>query len=439
MLKAGVAETDLSPPTGASLGGYPHHDRLNEGVHDPLMGSCIYLHDGTTELALVCTDLLLYSKQEVRQVREAVAEATGMPAGHIMVTASHSHSSPRTAPRLDRDGVENIVQPDPAYQEEVRRKLTACVIEAREGAFEAKLGTGRGYCGREQGVGGNRHHPQGPADPEVWVIGVQDSSGAWRGCLVKYALHPTVLHSDNLLVSADYPGYIRSYFQRHLPGMAFLFAQGCSGNQSSRYFRESKTFPEADRIGSAIGATALQVLKDLALSEEVPLAVFSQEIDLPLRDLPPLAEAEAEADATKATWEAAREEDPDARDTWLKELRFLGAENTLGYARQIASGKSLQVLERELPAEIQVLAIGDSRLVALQGELFVEFGLAIQSRAPFAKCFVVELANGCLPGYACTNRAYHEGCYEAGTSMLTAAAGQVLVETALDLLEQSAT
>jgi hypothetical protein len=50
---------------------------------------------------------------------------------------------------------------------------------------------------------------------------------------------------------------------------------------------------------------------------------------------------------------------------------------------------------------------------------------------------VIELANGCLPGYAATARAYAEGGYEAGTSLLSGRGGDRLVETAVELLYRS--
>ena len=38
--------------------------------------------------------------------------------------------------------------------------------------------------------------------------------------------------------------------------------QGCSGNQSSRYYRHEQSYREAERFGSTIGGEAVRVLKD---------------------------------------------------------------------------------------------------------------------------------------------------------------------------------
>jgi neutral ceramidase len=436
-LTAGVSLVDISPGPGVELAGYPHHPRYNQGVHDPLYAACICLDDGETKLAIVSMDLLMYSKKEVRVVREAIARLTPIPAGNIMISCSHTHSGPWASGRLDLEGLEQRLAPDPAFISDLRRKLTSLVKEAWETRFSAAVGVEKGFCGREKGVGGNRRNPNGIADPEVWVIGVKDATGRARGCLVKYALHPTFLHSDNMYVSADYPGCIRKYFEKRAPGVNLLFAQGCSGNQSPRHFRAGKTYAEAMRVGAAIGEEAARVLDTMEFRTDVRLSVHSIETDLETRVLPAVVEAEKAVETTRAHWEKVKAESVVERDIWDAELPFLGAEDTLGYVRTRERGERLSLLDDELPAEVQVMGIGGTRVAGLPGELFVEFGLTVQYRAPFDKAFVIELANGCLPGYACTSQAYAQGGYETGASLLTGRSGEQLVEAAVRLLWES--
>jgi hypothetical protein len=433
-LKAGVSLVDISPGPGIELAGYPHHPRYNKGVHDPLYAGCICLDDGATQLAIVSMDLVMYSKKEVRAVREEIARVTPIPAANIMITCSHTHSGPWASGRLDLEALEQKLQPDPVFMADLHRKLVSLVKDAWEGRFEARVGVEKGFCGREKGVGGNRRNPNEIADPEVWTIGVKDAAGKLRGCLVKYTLHPTFLHSDNFLVSADYPGGIRKCLAERKPGMTFLFAQGCSGNQSPRYFRTGKTYGEAMRVGYAIGEEAVRVLDSMEYRTDAKLLVKSVETDIETRILPSRADAEIAVAATRANWEKVKVESTVERDIWNAELRLLGAEDLLAYVLVGERGESLSLRQDELPVEIQVIGIGDARLVGLQGEIFVEFGITIQYRAPFDTTFVIELANGCLPGYACTARAYAQGGYETGASLLTGRSGEQMVEAAVRLL-----
>jgi neutral ceramidase len=437
-LMAGVSLVEISPDQGVELAGYPHHPRHNKGIHDPLYAGCICLDDGTTRLAIISLDLLMYSKKEVRLVREEVARLTPIPAANVMIVCSHTHSGPWASGRLDLEAIEQGREPDPGFIRDLRVKLPALVAQAWESRFEALAGVGKGYCGRDRGVGGNRRDPNEIADPEVWVVGIKDRTGTLRGCLVKYALHPTFLHSDNFLVSADYPGCMRRFLAENRPGMTFLFAQGTSGNQSPRYFRSGKTYDEAVRVGCAIAAEASRVLDEMQYCDHAELLVRSSEIELALRTLPSLEEAERSARQARETWENVKASSSVERDIWNAELLFLGAEDTLGYVKVRGRGERLALRDDETPAEVQVIGIGDTRIVGLPGELFVEFGLTIQYRAAFDACFVVELANGCLPGYACTTRAFSEGGYETGTSLLTGRSGEQLVDEAVRLLNEAA-
>jgi hypothetical protein len=436
-LKAGVSIADISPHPGVELAGYPHHPRPNQGVHDPLYASCLFLDDGDTRLAIVTMDLLMYSRTYVRQVREEAAKRCRIPAANIMICCTHTHSSPWTATGPHLEALMDGQQPNREYVTALQEKLVGLIVQASTNAFEARVGIGMGYCGREQGVGGNRREPRGVADPEVWTVGVQDAKGRWRACLVKYTLHPTFLHSDNFLASADYPGYLRKLLEERKPGMVLLFAQGTSGNQSPRYFRSGKTFAEAQRVGTEIGKEVDRVLDGMQLESRPSLLVRSSQTDLQLRKLPNRTEAEARVAAARKAWEQTKAAGAPEPEVWNAELRLLGEEDTLAYIlhQQEAGRKKLRI--DDLPVEIQVIGIGDLRIVGIQGEIFVEFGLMIQYRSPFPRTFVVELANGCLPGYAATARAYAEGGYETGASLLTGRSGEQLVEAAVRLLYET--
>jgi hypothetical protein len=432
-LRAGTAIVDVSPPQGVALAGYPHHPRHNKGIHDPLYASCLYLEDGNVRLAIVGMDIIMCSKKHVAAIRAEVHTRTGVPPENVMICCSHSHSAPRASSNFTMDALERGQDPEPEYVDSLERRIVDLVARAAANPFPARLGIEKGFCGREQGVGGNRRDPMGVADPEVWTIGVQDLEGNWKAGLVKYALHPTFLHSDNFLVSADYPGYIRKHLEQTKPGMVFLFQQGTSGNQSPRYFRSGKTFAEAERVGREIGREADRVLDEMEFSSESALLVNSEQVQIDLRTLPDRKTAESRAAELKQAWEKMQATDASERDIWNAELRFLGAEDTLSMAILQEEGK-LNVLKEDLPVEVQVIGIGDARIIGIQGEIFVEFGLTIQYRSPFSKCFVVELANGILPGYAATTRAYAEGGYETGASMLTGKSGEQLVDAAVRLL-----
>jgi neutral ceramidase len=436
-LKAGVSLVDISPGRGHELAGYPHCPRYNTGIHDPLYAGCIFLDDGRTKLALITLDLLFYSKKFVNQSRKRIAALTGIPAKNVMFCCSHTHSGPWGAGRLDLEALEQGRGVDFPYVAGLQDKLDQLVLEACNHPFDAKAGLGKGFCGKEHGIGGNRRDPDGPADPEVCVLGIQDFQGNWRGCLVVYALHPTVIHGESTKVSADYPGYLRRYLLFAHPGMVTLFAQGTSGDQSTRYFRDSQTFEEACRIGTTLGVEVHRVLDNLPLLSRPELMVRSVEAPLQLRDLPDKTVAESNLRKARTELERVKNEQASYVEVRTAEVKLLGAEDILGYALMAEKGITPDLVRDELPAEIQVLGIGDRRIVGIQGEIFVEYGLAIKQQSPFDGTFVIELANGALPGYMYSPAALIDGGYEVDTSMLDAGCGDWLITNTLKLLQDT--
>ena len=415
MLLAGTARADISPKKGVQLAGYPHCPRENAGIHDPLYASALYLKSDTGEFVMLTLDLLSIEKKIVAELRQQI----GIP---IMVTVTHTHSGPRTSEALASDFKEGIRE-DPEYLAFLREKLVKVMEDAMKAPFEAELGTGIGHCGAESGIGGNRRGRQGLTDDTVNVLAVRERGGKVRAVLVNYSLHPTYLHAENLLVTADYPGAMRQYFHFAEPDALFLFAQGTSGAQSSRYFRTGQNFEECVRAGTTIACEANRVLKQITYSPNPEIWSKSVQIeDLPMKSFPDEKTAYVEKLRAEAAFEAAKSADYiTMRNT---ELAMFGAQNTYEFALRAKEGYR----SPELPYEVQFAKLGDTLIVALQGETFVKYGLAIKSESPYEKTFVFGVSNGYAPGYLYTPEAGREGGYETGTSLFGLDAGEILLK-----------
>lgn len=419
MLKSGVSIVDISPPKGVGLAGYPHCPRPNKGVHDPLYACCLYLDDGENEIVIVTLDMLFFGKKHVKQLRERVHK-------NIMFACSHTHSSPWAAPVHAAELADGIECNDD-YVKEIMDKLENGINKALTNTFNAKLGAYIGNCGAEQGVGGNRRDKGGICDPSVNILAVKDKDDDIRACLINYSLHPTYLHAENCLVSADYPAYIRRFFSFAQPKALVLFAQGTSGDQSSRYHRVGQDFEEAARVGTTIGVEANRCLEKIIFTDDISICVKTKEIGLPLREYPPIKEAEINAMATKQKFESLKNGDYIVMRN--AELALFGAENILSYSKLTQAGYKSE----ELPCEIQMVTVGNTAIVGIQGELFVEYGLEIKKMSPYDKTFVFSVTNGTLPGYIYTPKAAKEGGYEVGTSMFTENAGSEIIKTVKEM------
>jgi hypothetical protein len=376
-------------------------------------------------------DLLFFSKKYVTQVRERISKECGIPQDAIMISCAHTHSGPWAAGGIDDETLYD--NEDMEYVNGLMDKLVDGICKAKENAFEAKVAVTKGYCGPEQGVGGNRRDPKGPADTDVCTIAIKDMDDVVRGIYVNYALHPTVIHEDSTLVTADFPGYTRMYLKDVYPQAELAYAQGASGNQSSRYFRQGQDFNEAKRIGDEIGKAARKAIEEAVFETDMKVGAVCAELPIKTRKVAPFEELKADVEKYKKIYEELKAAGASYLDVQNANLKNLGAEDILGLATTYAKGE-LRLFNEENPAQIQVLALGDNRIVGMPGEVFVDFALDIKERSPYKNTFVTTLANGCLPGYVCTKESYALGGYETGASLLDQNFGYEIVDKALELL-----
>jgi neutral ceramidase len=433
--RAGAAQVDVSPESPLFLYGYPHVPRFSTGVHDPLMASAMFLDDGRCPLLILAADVILLTKATTARVRERIAAQCGVPAGHILLGATHTHSGPVTGRYVSNDADPIVPQPCPTYMAQLEDGLVEAAIRAVSFSRPAELtlAVADGSC-----VGTNRRDPAGPRDQDVPVILAHETEPPHSpiGMVTVCAMHPTVLHEDSTLVSADLHGMARRQLQQAWLGAScpVVGLTGVCGNLSPRHVTRANTFAEAQRLGAALGqAIEKAVRQDGKRIASPQLGVACAGVDLPLRTLPEVVQAQAWLDAARARLAHLRDTQTARTDVRTAEVDLFGAEETLALARAAESGRIEAAAADCLPAEVQALRIGPWRLVAWPGELFVEFALQVKAQA--RDTFLISLANGDLQGYLVTQQAVDERAYEAGNAIFASPeSGQRMVAATLDLI-----
>lgn len=438
MLKAAMTRADITPPQGLELAGYPHYPRNNTGAHDPLYAACMYLNNGEQEVAMVTLDLLFFSKKHVQEVRRRAADACGIAGDHVMISCTHTHSGPWTSGRLDIESLEAGKEQPHEYVESVIANIVAIIKQAKEEAFDAAFTYGTSLCGAESGVGGNRRLPGGPHDPLVSVMAIRDKEEKVRGIMVNYTLHPTFIHEWSNVCTADYPCYLKLQLEELEPGAIVGFAQGTSGNQSSRYYRQGESYDEAERVGRLLGKAAHKVLEKALWQDSITIAVATDTLEFELRNFGTEEELRAKVAADEKNYKElyAKYGNSTNRDEYYlwqnANLKLLGSEDQLGYVLMQKKGIRIELMEDEGPAEVQAFRLGECCVIGIPGEAFVEYGLYLKGMAGFGTVIVNEVTNGCLPGYMYTPESLVTGGYETDTSMLSEEFGMKLIQKALD-------
>jgi hypothetical protein len=431
-LKAGAAQVRITPPAGVPLAGY-YNNRYATGVHDDLHAKALILDDGRTRAALVACDLIGLPRPLVEKARSLIEAGTGIPASHIMISATHAHTGPvihSGASRYNLSG--EPLELARRYAEGLPALIAEAAGRANRALKPVRLSSGRGA---ENTVAFNRRfhmadgsvgwnpgklnpkivRPAGPVDPEVGIVLAESENGEALAAYINYALHLDTV--GGLEISADYPFTLaRLLSQAKGPSLITLFTLGCAGNVNHIDVRTKdpqKGHGEAERIGTALAGAVIRALPELK-HVEGRLGARAATVLLPRPRV--LPEEVEKARAVAATFGK-----PDAAP-------FLELVNAFKVIEVAESGG------KPLEAEVQVFGLGkDLAWVALPGEIFVELGLEIKRRSPFRQTIVVELANG-SPGYIPDRKAYAEGAYEVVSARVAEGSGEFLVETAVRLL-----
>lgn len=425
----------MTPVTSQFLYGYPHVPRISTGVHTPLYVSAMYLSDGAQATLLMAADVIFLTKQQVAEARDRITAATNVPRDCILIAATHTHSGPVTMRMISNASDPVVPPPDPRFLHDLLAGLVDAAVLAAQRAEPARLAFDVALV---KDVGANRHDPRGPALPETPVL-VARSAADDRliGLLAVGSMHPTVLHEDSRLISADFPGSARRWLQNHFSSgdLPFVYFMGAAGNQSPRHLARENTPREADRLGEILGRAVAAAVHSAGDLPPGPLRCLTSLTDLPPRKLPPVDAAEAALAAAAVRLETLRRDAACSTDLRTAECDWLGAEETLTLARAAANGSFATVVGDCLPAEVQAIGIGPWSLICWPGEVFAEFALEV--RGHFPNAFVITLANGDLQGYLVTSEAVRTRCYEAGNAVFASpASGRILVETAIRLLQQ---
>ncbi len=389
-LRAGVAKVDITPAEtdGVMVTG---HRRKVFGVRDPLRAGVLVLDDGETRAAIVTLDTIGAWDEMVMLARQRIEKQADVPAGNIMVAASHNHSGPG-------------YDPDSKWGRELIDKLGEAAKQAADNMRSVTVGYGEDRIGfsinRRKVVNGRavvRLNPDGPNDQRVKVLRFDDGRSLTPLAVVMHAVcHPCFFTWGDKgsrpypngypRMSADFPGEAQSFVEMCYGGKTnSLFLQGCAGDiRPNLPGYPYRCADEADIqwAGRDLGGAVVRTL---------------------------------------------------ARGVTRERLRERPSYYAIRVARSVVS---LPGKEARLSAELQAMKIGPYLLLTMPGEPMVEYGFKLETAiADRATPIIIGYANGNL-GYIATADAYEVGGYEPNTSKLAPEAEPIILSELSRLADQ---
>lgn len=432
-IRAGASVVDITPENSHFLFGYPFVERMSTGVHDPLLSSALYLTDGNKEVLFISNDIIYVSKESVARIRKSIYEKTGIPESSILIAATHTHSAPVTVDVVISQNDPIVPRVDQDYLKFVEEGTIDAACQAFEKAEPAEVGF---VIADATGIGTNRHDPAGAKDMDVPVMLVRNQKNEYIGCMLVCSMHPTILHEDSTLFSGDFPYYVREGIQQFLgESCTVVYFTGTAGNQSPRHVTKSNTFEEAERIGGIVAKSLESKLTDKVFyTSNTPVFTARTFTDLPKREFPSIADSKLNRDQTKKRFEDLKKSQESPKEIRTAEVNWFGSEELLFLSSLAQSDKLKSAYDSSLPAEIQILKIGEWAFIAWPGEIFVEYGLELKRE--FENISLITYANGELQGYIVTKEAHEKGFYEAGNSLFHYSAGDIMLRKTIGLLKE---
>lgn len=265
---AGVAEVDIDFPIGAPMGGYSNRceylgrsgtvdNRRNPytqawsssaGIQSRARAQALWINNGDQDFVLLKADVIYAFDALVREVEERLERATGRPMdGRVVLTSSHTHNAPANY----SDSYHFYLGGD-RYNEEIFQRFTDSLVGAAIDAFEsmepAAIGIGIEdnwdpddlvYSDRRGENDTLQVWDDRPAgkykDPRLWVLRVDTAAGEPMGMFFNFAIHGTVLGSDNAMVSTDASGHIEyAVANRFDSPIVIAHLQSSSGDATPR-------------------------------------------------------------------------------------------------------------------------------------------------------------------------------------------------------------
>ena len=222
-LRVGAARVDVTPSPGEL-------PKNSDGVLDHVYARAIVLDNGVASAALVSVDTIAIPDPLWQTVSQQIAKDLGIPATHVLLTATHTHSA------------------GPGRGPEYAQKIVEAVRLAKQRLVPGRVGygTGESYINVNRQIidpktgrwweGPNR---EGPSDKTVAVVKFETMAGEPIAVYYNYAVHGVITGQLDQ-ISGDIPGATSRYIEESLDDRAVaVFSNGAAGDQNPIYYQQT--------------------------------------------------------------------------------------------------------------------------------------------------------------------------------------------------------
>jgi len=233
-LKLGLARKIITPEVGCQLYGYSPNN-FSDGVSDDLHATAFVFEQNDAKALLVTLDLCVINVDIADDIRTLIEKEVGIPAKHIMLSASHTHTGPNLSGGTGWGDI------DTNYLKFFKGVLIDVVKEATSNMQPIKVGMARG----DSLAGINRReitpnntiklgqNPWGSFNPQMTVIAFRNMEDNPVANIVHYGAHNTAGTGRCYKISRDWCGVMCDRLEE-ISGATTAFICGCAGDVGPR-------------------------------------------------------------------------------------------------------------------------------------------------------------------------------------------------------------
>jgi hypothetical protein len=275
------------------------NNRPAAGIHDDLWARAMVLSTDSFTLGLVVLDVIGLMHSDVVKIRKQIAQVVSLD--YTMVICTHTHEGPDLVglwgPTHFKSGV------DKDYRKTVIDKAATAIIEAYKRRETARIRVG-------QDLTSANHLVEDSREPYTLDIGVRmlqfisKKTGNTIGSICSWANHPETLWDKNLLITSDFPHYVRHYIENGITHNDTLIQEGLGGvslylngaigglmTTSPRFgiehpltdsFYMEPSFEKADAQGMYLAKIGLEALQNGVEFEQADFNIQAKTLHIPL-------------------------------------------------------------------------------------------------------------------------------------------------------------
>lgn len=430
----GFGRADITPAYSVPLAGYGNtSQRMSQGFYDLQYTTCTAFTDEDGETILLFhNDSIRTSDGIVNTCRPAISEATGVPEDHIMISATHNHSSP------DSTSSEASIK---QWLADLAVAMTDAAVEAMADRKPAQM-----YIASTtvEGVGFTRHYIMddgsycgdnfvGTGTVEVGHANEADRTlqlikfvreGGKDVVLANFQSHPhTGGSAKNYNMTSDIVGVFRDVMEEET-GCLFTYFTGASGNINAKS-RIAEENAASDYIGQGkiLAQTAIDAASTYTQVQTGKVQILSTSYEADVDHT--YDDKIEEARIIQALWN-----ETNNLNRCVEEGAQYGIKSPY-HANAIVT--KFGMAQTYTINEINAFAIGDVAFITAPYEMFHQSGSYIRENSPYSMTFIVTCANG-HNSYIPTQDTYEFYSYECCLCRFKPGTAEVLADKYVELL-----